>query len=130
MANLEITNNVTRGIVLWDPVFADAVLVDAAGDTYPAGTMLGRITANDKLTKFKAASVDGSEIPLAVLTEEVVLPAATDVAARPLISGRIRRGDLIAGDPARAPTQAEVDTLRDFSIISLSTQQLAELDNQ
>lgn len=130
MANLEITNNATNGVVIWDPVYQDETLLDAGGETYPAGTILGRITASGKLTKYTTAAVDGSEIPVAILQDELVLAAATDTPCRPIISGRVRRGDLLADDPARVITDAESDALRDFTMIALSTTQLAELDNQ
>lgn len=129
MATLDITNNSTRSVVVWDPVFEDDILIDAGGETYPAGTLLGRISASGKLTKYESGNGDGSEVPLAILFEETVLAAATDTPFRPIISGRLRRGDLIAvgvGDI----TDAEADALRDYSIIALSTTQLAELDNQ
>lgn len=130
MANIEITNNTTRSISVWEPVFESQIAIDAGGETYPAGTVLGRITASGKLTKYTSAAVDGSEVPVAVLLDELVLAAATDTPCRPIISGRVRRGDLVADDPARAITEAEADALRDYSIIPLKTTQLSELDNQ
>ena len=130
MANIEITNNETDGLVVWDPVYRDETLLDAATVTYPEGTVLGRITASGKLTKYTTAASDGSEVPVAVLTYDVDLVAATDKPARALISGRVREGDLLADSPARALTIAEVDTLRTYDIIAQTTQQLAEQDNQ
>ena len=129
MPNPVITNNSTSGIVVWEPVYEDDILVDAAGATYPAGTVLGRLTAGGNLTAFTPGAADGSEIPIAVLTVETVLAAATPAPCRPLISGRVRRGKL-ADNAGAALTQAAVDQLRDMSIIALGTQQLAELDNQ
>lgn len=129
MANIEITNNSTSGLSIWDPIFEDDILIDAGGETYPAGTLLGRLTASGKLTKYESGNSDGSEIPLAILFNETVLVAATDTPFRPIISGRLRRGDLIAVGVG-AITQAEADALRNFTIIPLSTTQLAELDNQ
>lgn len=128
MATLEITNNDTRSLVVWDPVFDDDTIIDAGGETYPAGTLLGRLTASSKLTKYESGNSDGSEIPVAVLRDEIVLAAATDTAVRPIIGGRVRRGDLLhAGSPI---TQLEADALRDFGIVPLTTTQIAELDNQ
>lgn len=128
MATLEITNNDTRSLVVWDPVFDDDTIIDAGGETYPAGTLLGRLTASSKLTKYESGNSDGSEIPVAVLRDEIVLAAATDTAVRPIIGGRVRRGDLLHdGSPI---TQLEADALRDFGIVPLTTTQIAELDNQ
>ena len=130
MANIQITNNQTRGISIWDPVFEDEIVLDAGNEVYPAGTVLGRITASGKLTKYTTGASDGSEIPVSVLLDELVLTAGVDMPCRPIISGRVRRNDLLADDPARSITTAEADLLRDYSIIALSTTQLAELDNQ
>jgi len=124
-----ITNNSTDGVVIWDPVFADDTLIDAAGGTFPAGTVLGRITAGGNLTPFLPGAVDGSEVPVAVIRDEVTLAAATAVPCRPIISGRVRRDDLLDGD-GDPLTQAAIDQLRDYTIIALGTAQLAELDNQ
>lgn len=129
MANIEITNNTTRTIVVWDPVFDDDIVIDAGGATYLKGTLLGRITASGKLSAYASGNIDGSEIPIAVLLEELVLGAATDIPIRPVLAGRLRRGDLVAHGVG-AIDQVEADQLRDFGIIPLSTTQLAELDNQ
>ena len=129
MANIEIQNNQTRGVVVWEPVFDDETIVDAGGATYAAGTLLGRITANGKLTAYASGNVDGSEVPVAVLRDELVLVAATDTPCRPILAGRVRRGDMVAHGVG-AITDAEADALRDYGIVPLSTTQLAELDNQ
>ncbi len=129
MANLEITNNDVAGVVVWEPVFDDETLVDAGGATYAAGTLLGRITANGKLTAYTSGAGDGSEVPVAVLRDELVLAAATDTPCRPILAGRVRRADMVAHGVG-AITDAEADALRDYSIIPLSTTQLSELDNQ
>lgn len=129
MANLEITNNDTTGLVLWEPVFEGNTIVDAGGDTYLAGTVLGRITASGKLTAYASGAADGSETPLAVLHEDTVLAAATDYPVRAIISGQVRRADLIAFGVG-AITIGEADQLRGFGIISLTTVELSQLDNQ
>tara|TARA_R110002153_G_C13332612_1_gene498617 strand:- start:34078 stop:34467 length:390 start_codon:yes stop_codon:yes gene_type:complete len=129
MANLEITNNDVTGVVVWEPVFENETLLDAGGATYAAGTLLGRITASGKLTAYVVGAVDGSEVPVAVLRDELVLVAATDTACRPIIAGRVRIADLVAHGVG-AITIAESDALRDYGIIPLTTTQLSELDNQ
>lgn len=127
-----ITNNTTRTLVVASPKFEDDILVDAAGGDYVAGTLLGRLTGTGNLTAYVAGAVDGSEIPIAILTCDLTLAAATPVSVRALISGEVRRNDISrynAGTPT-ALTQAEVDLLRDFTIIASKSVQLAELDNQ
>ncbi len=129
MTNLTITNNATSGISIWNTVFEDDTLVATGAVTWLKGTLLGRITASGKLTAYESGNADGSEIPIAILFEEVVFAGAGDLADRVLISGRVRRADLVAFGVG-ALTQPEVDALRDFTMVALKTTQLAELDNQ
>jgi hypothetical protein len=132
MANLEITNNATNGIRLWEPVHQDETLNAAGALTYPAGLVLGRIAASGKLTHYNPVGVDGTEVPVAVLANDVTFAGAGDAPIRAIIAGRLRKEDLTewaAGTP-EALTVAEVDLLRDMGIIALDTQQLTEQDNQ
>lgn len=129
MANIEITNNKTRGIALWEPVHEDAIATFGGAATWPAGSVLGKVTATGKYVRFAPGAADGSEIPLAVLSQDVTADGAGDVAIRPVIAGRVRAGDLVNNVDA-ALTAVQLDQLRDYSIIALGTTQLAELDNQ
>lgn len=129
MANLEITNNDVTGVVIWDPVHENATLTFAGAATWPAGAVLGKVTATGKYVRFTPGAADGSEIPKAVLTQAVTADAAGDVPARPAIAGRVRAGDLVNNVDA-ALTDAQLDQLRVYSIIALGTTELTELDNQ
>ena len=129
MANIEITNNKTRGIVLWEPVHEDAVAVFGGAATWPAGSVLGKVTASGKYARFAPGAADGSEVPIAVLSQDVEAAGAGDVPIRPVIAGRVRAGDLVNNVDA-ALTAVQIDQLRDYSIIALGITQLAELDNQ
>lgn len=129
MANIEITNNTTRGTTIWEPVFEDATLTFGGAATWPAGAVLGKLTATGKYVRFTPGAADGSEIPKAVLSQPVTAAGAGDVAARPVIAGRVRAGDLV-NNAGAALTAAQLDLLRDFSIIALGTTQLSQLDNQ
>lgn len=126
---LEVTNNETASLWMWDPLFDDDTLEAAGAVTWAEGTVLGRITTSGNLTAYTSGAADGSEIPIAVLPSETVFAGAGTAPARVLISGRVRRAKLVAHGVG-ALTQAEVDALRDFTIVGLATSQLSELDNQ
>ena len=133
MANLEITNNKTRGIVLWEPTFKDETVTAAGADTFAAGTILARDSASLKLVLFvKGGVTNENGIPKAVLTQDLVFAGAGDLPARPMVQGEVRTGDLIidADGDASNIDAAVLDELRDYGIVGLSTTQLAELDNQ
>ncbi len=129
MANLNITNRATSGIVIFGATFENEVLTAAAAEVWPAGAVLGRVTASGKLVRFDAGAADGSEVPLAVLTVAVEFTAAGDRTERPAISGQVRRGKLVDKADA-ALDQAAIDQLRGFTIVALGTYQTSELDNQ
>ena len=129
MSNIEITNNAPVGIITWDPVYEDDTLIATGAVTYVKGTLLGRITASGKLTAYDSGAGDGSEVPIAVLPQEEVFTGAGEVPIRSLISGRVRRADMVAHGVGDI-TIAEADQLRDYDIITQKTTQLAKLDNQ
>lgn len=129
MANLNITNRDTSGLVIADPLYRDATATAAATGTWPVGSVLGIITATGKYARFATGASDGTEVPKAVLAEELVITATGDQLIRPLISGRVRQGKLVDAAGA-AITEAAVLQLRDYTIIAQPTKQLAIQDNQ
>lgn len=133
MANLEITNNKTRGIVIWEPVFEDDLITFAGSGTLLAGTILARDSVSLKLVPYvKGGVANENGIPKAVLLDALTAAGAGDLPCRPIIGGRIRSGDLVidADGDATNVDAAVIDQLRDYTIIALGTTQLAELDNQ
>ena len=133
MANIEITTNKARSVVVWDPVFEDDLVTFAGAATLKAGTILARDSVSRKLVPYvKGGATNENGIPKAVLRDELTAAGAGDLPCRPIIGGRIRKGDLVIdadGDDSNVDA-AVVDQLRDFSVIALGTTQLAELDNQ
>lgn len=126
---MEVTNNATSGLVVWAPKYNNETLNAGGAVTWAKGTLLGRLTASGKLTAYASGAADGSEVPVAVLVEEVIFTGAGDKPARVLVGGEVRRADLVAHGVG-AITIAEADLLRDYGIISYTVTQLGELDNQ
>ena len=98
----------------------------SAGDSFTL-----TVAADGKLVPYAIAGAGGAQIPNSVLLNELTSTGAGDLPDRPIIAGRVRRGDLVidADGDASNLTDAIVDELRDIGIIALSTTQLAELDN-
>lgn len=133
MPNLEITNNSARSVVVWDPVHEDELITFGGAGTLLAGTILARDSVSLKLVPFvKGGVTNENGIPKAVLLDELTATGAGDLPSRPIVGGRLRKGDLVinADGDASNVDAAVTDQLRDYSIIVLSTTQLAELDNQ
>lgn len=133
MPNIDITNNAPNGLVVWDPVFQDELVTFAGADTLLAGTILARDSVSGKLVIYvKGGATNENGIPKAVLRNELVAAGAGDVAARPIIAGRVRLADLVIdadGDASNIDNAVE-DELRNYGIIPQVVGQLAELDNQ
>lgn len=134
MANIEITNSAGTDIVVWDPVFKDDIFASSYIGVYAAGTMLGRRDTTGKLKLYNATDDDGSEIPVALLYEELVNDiSASDISISPIIAGRVRREDIVVNDPDigedRPITDVESDVLSAIGIIPLTIFYLTNLDN-
>lgn len=129
MANISVSTRDTSGIVISAPVYQDATATATAAEKWPAGAVLGKITATGAYARYLSTNTDGSEVPTAVLMEELVFSAAGDLPCKPLIAGRVRLGKLVDSADA-ALTDADVDSLRDYMIIAQSTNQLSSYDNQ
>lgn len=128
--SIEIEQHAPNGVVVEKPVYGDAQELNAtAAATYAKGTILARLTANDKLTPFVVGGTGGAEVPLAVLEHEEVFTAAGDVKIRPIIGGVVKRGDLVI-QAGGAVTQTHIDQLRDYGIFTKSVVQLGEQDNE
>ena len=133
MANIEITNNSARSVVIWEPIFKDDIVTFGGAGTLLAGTILARDSVSLKLIPFvKGGSTNGNGIPKAVILDDLTAAGAGDLPARPIVGGRLRSGDLVidADGDASNVDAAVLDQLRDYNITALSTTQLSELDNQ
>ena len=133
MANIEITTATRRTIVIWDPVYQDDTVKFAGAGTLLAGTIMARDTSDLKLVPFvKGGSTNGNGIPNCVLLDALTAAGAGDVTTRPVISGRLRKGDLVIDADGNASNidAAVEDQLRTFTIIAQPTDQLSEYDNQ
>ena len=107
-------------------------VTDAGTDFIVGDSFTLTVAADGKLVPYAIAGAGGVQLPLAVLLNELTSTGAGDLPDRPIIAGRVRRGDLVidADGDASNLTDAIVDQLRDVGIIALATLQLAELDNQ
>ena len=99
----------------------------AAGDTF---TMV--VVANGLMAPFVIGGVAGAGVPIEVLAGDIVAAGAGDEPCRPAISGELRTEKLIIhadGDGSNI-TDAILDQLRDFTLVSQDVQELNIQDNQ
>lgn len=99
----------------------------AVGDGYTL-----TVAADGKLVPFATDGAGGAQIPKAVLTYDVTATGAGNVAIRDMVSGSVRAERLVidADGDASNITDAILDQLRDYSLVSIDVQELNILDNQ
>jgi hypothetical protein len=125
----EYQSNNIAGLVIANDIYEDATFSAGAAETWLAGTLLGRITANGFLRAYVSGAVDGSEIPVAVLKQEIVWAGIGTAPGRALVSGEVRREQLVEFGVVGTIPVALSDALRDYGILSRLTHELAESDN-
>ena len=79
--NQMIVNNSTPRIFLWNYRTAPIVLSNATAYAVAlaAGTLLGRVTADQKMKPLASGASDGSQYPRGVLFDDVIIPPNTTV---------------------------------------------------
>ena len=106
-------------------------ITDAAADFAVDDTATLTVVANGKMVPYAIAGLGGAQIPTAVLTYDVTAAGAGDVAIRAMISGGVVKERLIIsadGDGSNI-TDAILDQLRDFTIVSEDVEELSQFDN-
>ena len=107
-------------------------VTDAATDFIVGDSFSLTVAADGKMVPYAIAGAGGAQIPKAVVTYDVVATGAGDVPIRDMVTGTIRAGRLIIdldGDNSNI-TNAILDQLRDYSLVSIDTTELNILDNQ
>ena len=105
-------------VVLKDAMFRDEMLTFAAAGELKDGTILARETRSGKLIPFVKGGTGGEEEPKAVLTYDVKVDAAGDVAIRAAIAGKFRKQRLIIladGDDTNVDAEV-IDGLRQVGL--------------
>ena len=133
MADPVITNIDLGNVIYSDAEFSDELLTLAGADAIAEGTILARDSVSGKLVLFvKGGSTNENGIPKAVLTYDVSIGGAGDVALRAMVSGKVRKERLIIdadGDDSNVDNAVR-DQLRDYSIVVVNVTELNGLDNQ
>lgn len=71
--------------------FENATMINSSGGdlTYPAGTLLGRISASGKVQPLASAAVDGSQFPVGILTDSVTIVDGAETTISMAVSGEV-----------------------------------------
>lgn len=113
-SNSAIINTDVSKTFIWNPRSEDADFTDSgSGITLKVGTVMGRISASGKILVLKSAAVDGSEIPVGILMQEVVVAASATVNLTFAVSGDVAEEKLIFDGSDDLDTVVDGRQLRD-----------------
>ena len=107
-------------------------LTDGGTDFVAGDFFTLTVAADGKLVPFSLTGAGGEQIPLAVLTYEIVATGAGDLPLRAMVSGEVRKERLIIdadGDDSNIDA-AVIDQLRHYGIVAINVSELNILDNQ
>jgi hypothetical protein len=107
-------------------------ITDGTTDFAVADTATLTVVANGKMVPFAIGGLGGAQFPKEILTYDVTAAGAGDEQIRGMISGSVRKERLIisADGTGANITDAILDDLRNYGIISTDVQELNILDNQ
>jgi hypothetical protein len=131
MANPTITNyEAYDGIKPEDT--EQKVITGSGADSFIRGTILGVITATGKYYPYNTGdSPSGTNIPKAILLNDVTTSASADYPAGIMLTGEIDEDKVMidGGTQGANITQAIKDQLRDYGIIVKSKTEFGAIDN-
>lgn len=127
---LVILTNDIEGVRGADVIDRSGVFLGLAIDTtYPVGTILGRVTASDKISPSDTGAADGTEVPIGVLDIAIVTDnPVVDQPFRYIIAGEVVVEKLSFFDAATVD-DAVLNQLKATSIIARSRSDISKLDN-
>lgn len=105
-----------------------------ANTVYGAGTLLGEVSTTGKLATFRSDATDGSQVPVAILRNEVnnTKDTALELTVSVIILGKVNANRLIFSKPednltTLVPNQGLVKTLlKNNGILAITNQDLTE----
>ena len=105
---------------------------ESATDFAVGDTATLTVAADGKMVPYAIAGAGGAQIPKAILTYDVTATGAGDESIRDMVSGVVRAEKLVidADGDASNITDAILDQIRTYTLISLDVQELNIPDNQ
>lgn len=94
--------------------------------TYSAGLILARSTVSQKLVPYAVGGASGTGTPCAILEADVVSTGAGDYPVTPIMQGEVYKDkiSILAGGTI---TAVNLDVLRSFGIIAVSSEDVSEV---
>lgn len=114
--NNQLTNNYDYSkIFLFDNRYENGVISNGGGSdiTLNAGTLIGRIAANQELAACASGATDGSQFPIGVLAQTVIVPAGGSINASFGVAGEVAEEKIIFDGSDTFDTLVDGRSLRD-----------------
>jgi hypothetical protein len=105
------------------------IITDGAADFIVGDKFAVVMTAVNKYTIYDAGSLDGAEIPSAIMPVAQTETGAGDVLKRIIVGGEVTESELSIDDGSPI-TETVRNQLRDFTILSVASRSIDGLDNQ
>jgi hypothetical protein len=132
----QTTNYDISKIFIWDNRYADEIYYNAEADTVQLvpGTVLGRITASNKVVPLDAGASDGSQFPCGVLKSDYEVETLEDQEISMCISGDIAENKLVFNAYDDLDTVVDGRTIKDhlrlMGIRPIPSDEQTDYDNQ
>lgn len=114
-------------IFIWNNRYSKANLVNTTGAelTLVAGTVLGRISATGKIAVMKSASVDGSQLPIGILAENITLAIGANADLNFCVAGDVANEEVVFDGADTVLTEITLST--DDAITKIYGDMIADL---
>jgi hypothetical protein len=106
----------TSKIFVFDNKYISDTLINSSGGplTYLPGTLVGRVTANNKLQPVASGAVDGSQFPVGILkTQVTALADAGEAKVNVCIFGEVVRAKVILAGADTLDTMIDGRSIKD-----------------
>lgn len=96
MSNPRISNFDTSKTFVWNPRTTTGTFTNGGyDDTLLAGTVMGRISATQKLTPLQSTASDGSQFPVGILLADTEVEAGADATLTIVVEGDVVESKLV-----------------------------------
>lgn len=135
--NMLTTNYDSTKLVLKDGNYENATYTNSTGGpiTIEVGTLLGRVSATNKVLPLKSAAVDGSQYPVGISTQEITVADTESATIEFVIGGEVEGTLLVLDGTDTLATAISGKTLGDriksdtLGILLVNSDELSGYDN-
>lgn len=137
-SNFSITNYDTSKMFVGENSWAQGEFTNSTYDdvTLVQGTLLGRVASTGEIVVCTSAASDGSQFPVGVLANNVVVAAGDTQTLTYCIAGEVIESKIVFDGSDTLATVVSSRTFRDriasdtAGIVLVATQELTDFDNQ